>query len=138
MLRDGNLSFHPEVQALEADYAGLTGRRHALSHNNGTAGLLAAFFALDLQPGDEVLVPSATWWASVLPMLWVGLVPVFCDSEEERLGIDPDDMARKLTERTRAVVVVHLWGMPSKMTEITALAKSAKRTNPIRPMALTG
>jgi len=123
VLRDGNLSFHPEVQALEADYAGLAGRRHALAHNNGTAGLLAAFFALDLQPGDEVLVPSATWWASVLPMLWVGLVPVFCDSEEERLGIDPDDMARKLTERTRAVVVVHLWGMPSKMTEIMALAE---------------
>lgn len=123
VLRDGNLSFHPEVQALEADYAGLTGRRHALAHNNGTAGLLAAFFALDLQPGDEVLVPSATWWASVLPMLWVGLVPVFCDSEEERLGIDPDDMARKLTERTRAVVVVHLWGMPSKMTRIMELAQ---------------
>ncbi|MGB5260645.1 MAG: DegT/DnrJ/EryC1/StrS family aminotransferase [Gammaproteobacteria bacterium] len=123
VLRDGNLSFHPEVQALEADYAGLTGRRHALAHNNGTAGLLAAFFALDLQPGDEVLVPSATWWASVLPLLWVGLVPVFCDSEEERLGIDPDDMQRKLTERTRAVVVVHLWGMPSKMTRIFELAK---------------
>lgn len=123
VMRDGNLSFHPEVQALEADYAGLTGRRYALAHNNGTAGLLAAFFALDLQPGDEVLVPSATWWASVLPMLWVGLVPVFCDSEEERLGIDPEDMQRKLTERTRAVVVVHLWGMPSKMTRIMELAR---------------
>jgi perosamine synthetase len=123
VLRDGNLSFHPEVPALEADYACLTGRRYALAHNNGTSGLLAAFFALDLQPGDEVLVPSATWWASVLPMLWVGLVPVFCESEPERLGIDPDDMERKLTGRTRAVVVVHLWGMPSKMTRIFALAQ---------------
>ena len=123
VMRDGNLSFHPEVQALEADYRSLTGRRYALAHNNGTAGLLAAFFALDLQPGDEVLVPSATWWASVLPMLWVGLVPVFCESEEERLGIDPDDIERRLTERSRAIVVVHLWGMPSKMTRIFEIAR---------------
>ena len=123
VIRDGNLSFHSVVRELEADYRSLTGRRFALAHNNGTAGLLAAFFALDLEPGDEVLVPSATWWASVLPMLWVGLVPVFCESEEERLGIDPADMERKITERTRAVVVVHLWGMPSKMTEIFALAQ---------------
>lgn len=123
VMRDGNLSFHPEVQALEGDYARLTGRRHALAHNNGTAALLAAFFALDLQPGDEVLVPTATWWASVLPMLWVGLVPVFCDSEEERLGIDPEDIARKITGRSRAIVVVHLWGMPSKMTRILELAR---------------
>lgn len=123
VMRDGNLSFHHVVQELEDDYRALTGRRHALAHNNGTAGLLAAFFALNLNPGDEVLVPSATWWASVLPMLWVGLVPVFCESEEERLGIDPVDMERKITERTRAIVVVHLWGMPSRMTEILALAE---------------
>jgi perosamine synthetase len=123
VMRDGNLSFHPVVRELEADYRALTGRRYALAHNNGTAGLLAAFFALELNPGDEVLVPSATWWASVLPMVWVGLVPVFCESEPERLGIDPADMERKITERTRAVVVVHLWGMPSRMTEIFALAK---------------
>jgi perosamine synthetase len=126
VLRDGNLSFHPVVRELEDDYRALTGRRHALAHNNGTAALLAAFFALDLDPGDEVLAPSATWWASVLPMLWVGLVPVFCESEQERLGIDPVDMERKITERTRAVVVVHLWGMPAKMTEILALAERHK------------
>jgi perosamine synthetase len=126
VLRDGNLSFHSVVRELEDDYRALTGRRHALAHNNGTAALLAAFFALELNPGDEVLVPSATWWASVLPMLWVGLVPVFCESEEERLGIDPADMEQKITERTRAVVVVHLWGMPSKMTEIFALAERHK------------
>ena len=84
---------------------------------------LSAFFALDLQPGDEVLVPTATWWASALPMLWAGLLPVFCECEQERLGIDPADMEAKITERTRAVVVVHLWGMPAKMTEIFAIAK---------------
>jgi perosamine synthetase len=123
VLRDGNLSTHPVTRELERDYAAFAGRNHALAHNNGTAALLAAFFALDLAPGDEILVPTATFWASVLPMCWLGLVPVFCNSESDRLGIDPADMERKISDRTRAVVVVHLWGMPAKMSEILALAK---------------
>jgi len=123
VLRDGDLSFHPVTRELEADYRRYFGARHALAHCNGTAALLAAFFALDLQPGDEVLVPSATFWASVVPMLWVGAVPVFCESEFDRLGLDPEDAATKITNRTRAMVVTHLWGMPAKMTELIALAR---------------
>ena len=123
IMRDGNVSTHPVIRSLEADYADFTGRRHALAHNNGTSALLAAFFSLQLQPGDEILVPSATFWASALPMCWLGLVPVFCESEADRLGIDPDDMERKITQRTRAVVVVHLWGMPARMSSINAIAK---------------
>ena len=124
VLRDGNLSTHHVNRELEADYAAFAGVEHALAHNNGTAALMAAFFALDLKPGDEILVPSATFWASVLPMQWFGLVPVFCESEPERMGIDPEDAARKITPRTRAMVVVHLWGLPSKMTELYDLAKT--------------
>ena len=122
VLRDGNVSTHPVIRKLETDYAAFTGRRYALAHNNGTAALLAAFFALDLKPGDEILVPSATFWASVLPMCWLGLIPVFCESESERLGIDPEDMERKISPRTKAIVVVHLWGLPAKMSAICALA----------------
>ncbi len=118
VLRDGNVSTHPVIRELEQDYAAFTGRRHALAHNNGTSALLAAFHALNLQPGDEVLVPTATFWASVLPMVWCGLVPVFCESEPETLGIDPADMRRKITSRTKAVVIVHLWGLPCKVDEI--------------------
>jgi perosamine synthetase len=81
IVRHGDLSNHPVTRELEDDYRQRTGRRHALAHANGTLGLLAAFHALDLKPGDEVLVPSATFWASVLPMLWVGAVPVFCEIE---------------------------------------------------------
>ncbi|MEN6465119.1 MAG: aminotransferase class I/II-fold pyridoxal phosphate-dependent enzyme [Syntrophaceae bacterium] len=123
IIRNGNLSTHHVIRELEDDYRNFTGRPYALAHCNGTAALLAAFFALGLKPGDEVLVPSATFWASVLPMLWVGAVPVFCESEDERLGPDPRDMERKITGRTRAIVVVHLWGMPAKMSEIFALAR---------------
>ncbi len=122
VMRDGNISTHGVIRELERDYQRFSGRRHALAHNNGTAALTAAFHALDLRPGDEVLVPTATFWASVLPMLWFGLVPVFCESEPERLGPDPVDMARRITPRTRAMVVVHLWGMPAKMTELRQLA----------------
>lgn len=122
VMRDGKISGHPVIRKLEADYTRLTRMPYALAHNNGTAGLLAAFHAIGLKPGDEVLVPTATFWASVLPMMWLGAVPVFCESEPERLGLDPADMARKITPRTRAIVVVHMFGLPSKMTEIRALA----------------
>lgn len=122
VMRDGKISGHPVIRELEADYAQMTGMPHALAHNNGTAGLLAAFHAIDLRPGDEVLVPTATFWASVLPMMWLGAVPVFCESEPERLGLDPADLERKITPRTRAIVVVHMFGLPSKMTKIRALA----------------
>lgn len=124
VLRDGNVSTHPVIQELEDDFRKFTGRRHALAHCNGTSALMAAFHSLDLQPGDEVLVPSATFWASVLPMIWCGLVPVFCESEPETLGLDPVDAARRITPRTKAMVMVHLWGLPCKVAELTALAKA--------------
>lgn len=123
VLRDGNATTHPVIRELERDYAGFVGRSHALAHSSGTSGLMAAYFALGLEPGDEVLVPTATFWASVLPMLWFGLVPVFCESEPDRLGPCPDDMRRRITPRTRAVCVVHLWGLPARMTEIRALCE---------------
>jgi dTDP-4-amino-4,6-dideoxygalactose transaminase len=124
VMRDGNVSTHPVIQELENDFRAFTGRRHALAHCNGTSALMAAFHSLDLRPGDEVLVPSATFWASVLPMIWCGLVPVFCESEPETLGLDPADAARRITPRTKAIVIVHLWGLPCKVAELTALAKA--------------
>ena len=123
VLRDGDLSLNAVTRELEDDYRRYFGVRHALAHCNGTAALLAAFFAVNLKPGDEVLVPSATHWASVVPMLWVGAIPVFCESEIERLGIDPADAEQRITGRTRAIVVCHLWGMPSRMTELLELAR---------------
>lgn len=123
ILRDGDISTHPVIRELEQDYRDFSGLPYALAHCNGTTALMAAFWAIGLKPGDEVLVPSATFWASVLPLIWLGAVPVFCESEIERLGLDPVDMERKITSRTKAIVVAHLWGMPSKMTEIKALAE---------------
>ena len=122
VMRSGNITTNPVARELEQEYAAFVGRKFALSHNNGTSALMAAFFAIDLQPGDEVIVPTATFWASVIPMLWLGAVPVFCECEEERLGLCPSDVEGKITDKTRAIVVVHLWGLPSKMTELRAIA----------------
>ncbi len=123
VLRSGDLSLQAVTRELEEDYRRFFGVRHALAHCNGTAALLAAFFALDLRPGDEVIVPSATHWASVVPMLWVGAIPVFCETEMEYLGLDPEDVSRKITPRTKAMVLVHLWGLPSKVDDLLEIAE---------------
>ncbi len=123
VLRSGELSLHKVTQALEEDYRTWLGVKHALACCNGTSAIFAAMHAFGLQPGDEVLVPSATYWASVMPVLWCGAVPIFCESESEQLGLDPEDVEKKITSRTRAMVVVHLWGMPSKMDALLPIAE---------------
>lgn len=123
VLRSGELSLHKITQALEEDYRKFLGVKHVLACCNGTSAIFASLHALGLKPGDEVLVPSATYWASVMPVLWCGAVPIFCETESDQLGLDPADVERKITPRTKAMVIVHLWGMPSKMGELLDIAK---------------
>lgn len=123
VLRSGRLSIHEEVTALEADWRTYLGVTHALAHCNGTSAILAALHAFDLQPGDEVIVPSATYWASVTPVVHCGAIPVFAETEPTCLGLDPADVERRITKRTKAMVVVHLFGMPSKMDELLGIAR---------------
>lgn len=123
VLRSGELSLHPVTRALEDDYRSWLGVDHAVAYCNGTSAIFAALHGFGLQPGDEVIVQSATYWASVMPILWCGAVPVFCELEPERAGLDPQDVERRITSRTKAMIVVHLWGMPSKMEELTSIAK---------------
>lgn len=123
VLRSGDLSLHPVLRGLEDDYRRFLDVKHALAYGNATSGIFAGLHSFGLKPGDEVICPSATYWASVLPILWCGAVPVFCETEPEQLGMDPEDVARKITDRTRAMVVVHLWGMPSKMDELLEIAR---------------
>jgi perosamine synthetase len=122
VLRSGELSINPVVEKLEDEYKKITGRKFALTHNNGTSAILAGLHALGITPMDEVIVPSATWWSSVMPILHCGGIPVFAEIETECLGLDPEDVERKITAKTKAIVVVHLFGMPSKMDELKAVA----------------
>jgi perosamine synthetase len=109
---DRNISTHGVIGELEAAYCELSGRRHGVAHCNGTTALMAAFWSLDLQPGDRVLVTSAAFWASVVPMMWLGLVPVFCETDPLTLSIDLTDAREKWTPQVKAMVIVPLWGVP--------------------------
>ena len=123
VLRSGRLSIHEEVAALEDDYKQWLGVGYALAHCNGTSAILVALHAFGLESGDEVIVPSATYWASVTPVLHCGCIPVFAEIEQECLGLDPADVEAKITARTKAIIVVHLFGMPSRMDELLDIAK---------------
>lgn len=123
VMRTGALGVSDETAELEADFRNWTGREYAVAHNNGTSAIFGAMHAFGIEAGDEVIVPSATWWSSVMPILHFGGVPVFAELEGECLGLDPEDVERKITDRTKAIVVVHLFGMPSKMDELIELAE---------------
>lgn len=111
------------VAEFETAFRRLVGTKHALAMNNGTATLHSAYFACGVGPGTEVLVPSYTWHASITPILHCAATPVFCDIEPDTLVVDPEDVARKVTERTRAICVVHTWGNVVDMDRIMAIAE---------------
>jgi dTDP-4-amino-4,6-dideoxygalactose transaminase len=123
VLRSGRLSIHEVVTVLEDDYRRWLGATHALAHCNGTSAILAALHAFGIRSGDEIIVPSATYWATVTPILHCGGIPVFAETEEQCLGLDPRDVQRRITDRTRAMIVVHLFGMPSRMDELLEVAR---------------
>jgi perosamine synthetase len=103
------------IAEFEQRFAQLSGTRYALSMNSGTAALHSAYFAAGVRPGTEVIIPAYTFFASAAPILQCGAKPVFCDVDETTLTADPDDVERRITERTRAICVVHMWGNPAAM-----------------------
>jgi len=115
--------FYEEAYTLEEEFKDYIGSRYALAHNNGTAAIHAAFFALGIGPGDEVITPSYTYWATCMPILTWGGIPVFAEVDPETCNIDPEDIKRRITSRTKAIIVVHLWGLPCEMDEIMEIAR---------------
>jgi dTDP-4-amino-4,6-dideoxygalactose transaminase len=111
------------IADFERQFAQLTGSRHALAMNSGTAALHSAYFALGVKPGAEVIVPGYTFFATAAPILQCGGRPVFCDVDPETLLADPDDVERRITSRTRAICVVHLWGNPAPMDRFVDIAR---------------
>ncbi|HEV7881287.1 DegT/DnrJ/EryC1/StrS family aminotransferase [Bradyrhizobium sp.] len=111
------------VSRFEAEFEKFTGVRHATSVCNGTVALHLAMMALGLGPGDEVIVPTLTYVASVNTVVQAGATPVFVDSLRSTWQIDPKDVQRKITPRTKAVMAVHLYGAPCDMTSLTELCE---------------
>jgi len=112
-----------EVAAFEKDWQEHFNPPFCKSHMNGTSALTSALFALNLPPGSEVLVPSLDPWFGILPMRLFGLVPVFVDNDPRTLNFDVEDAKRRLTKNTRAIEVVHLFGLPADMEAICDFAK---------------
>lgn len=106
------------VDRLEADWRELTGVPYAKAHCNGTSALASMFFALDLPPGSEIMVPSYTFFATIVPMRLFGLVPVFVDINPRTLNFDLEDAKKRLTPNTKAVLPVHWIGLPADMDHI--------------------
>jgi len=122
VVRSGRLALGPKTAAFEEAVAGYVGVKHAVAVSSGTAALHLIVRALGVGPGDEVLVPSFTFAASVNAILYVGAVPVFVDIEPDTFNIDPDDMERKITAKTRAVMVVDIFGHPAEWDAILRIA----------------
>jgi dTDP-4-amino-4,6-dideoxygalactose transaminase len=110
------------LERFEREAATFFGARHGVAVCNGTAALHLALFAMDLQPGDEVLIPVYGYYAMALPVCMMGAKPVFCDVREDDLTLDPDDVARMITPRTRAIIVHQPWGCPADADRLRALA----------------
>ncbi|MEI6673861.1 MAG: DegT/DnrJ/EryC1/StrS family aminotransferase [Verrucomicrobiota bacterium] len=122
VLRSGRFILGEEVEAFEAECAAFIGAEHAVSMSSGTDALLAAFMALGIGPGDEVLCPAFTFFATAGCIARTGAIPVFCDVCPVTFNIDLDSAVARLTSRTKAIVPVHLFGQAAQMDAISAFA----------------
>ena len=114
----------PEVEAFEAEWAAYCGSAHAVGLANGLDALILALRALDVGPGDEVIVPSNTYIATWLAVSAVGARPVPVEPDPATHNIDPARIAATLTERTKAILPVHLYGQPADLDPIVAIART--------------
>lgn len=123
VLQSGMLAQGPEVAAFESEYSATVQNRHCVAVNSGTSGLHMALEAIDMNDGDEVIVPSFTFAATANAVALTGATPVFVDIDPLTFNIDPKAIEAAITPRTRAIQPVHLYGQPAAMREIMALAK---------------
>ena len=120
-LDSGRFIFGPEVEAFEREAAAYLGVPHAIGVANGTDALVLALEAMGVGRGDEVVCPAFTFYATAEAIARVGATPVFADIDPATLNLDPQDVASRVTERTKAIVPVHLFGRPAPLAELAAL-----------------
>lgn len=128
VLRDGVLTSSAKqggkhVQAFEKSASSFVKSKYAIAVNSGTAALQAALYALDIKKGDEVLVPSFTFVATANAIVSTGAKPVFVDVLRDNYTIDPDDLQKKITKKTRAIIPVHLYGNVAHVDRLSEISK---------------
>ena len=114
----------PEVTEFERQVAAGVGATHAIGVSSGTDALLLSLMALDIGPGDEVLCPSFTFFATAGSVSRTGATPVFVDSLDDDLNLDLEDAARRVTDKTKAIIPVHLFGQAADMDAVQRLASA--------------
>ena len=114
----------PNVRAFEDEMAAFCGVRHAVGVASGTDALTLSLRAVGIEPGEEVLVPSFTYTATAAAVCHLGAKPVFVDSLPNGFNLDPDDAARRVTPKTRAIIPVHLYGEAAPMERVMELAEA--------------
>lgn len=122
VLRSGRFVLGPDVQAFEDEVAEYVGVRHAVGLNSGTDALVIGLRALGVEPGDEVVTTPFTFFATAEAISLIGATPVFADIEAESFNLDPASLDAAVTERTRAVIPVHLFGRPVDWGAISGVA----------------
>ena len=123
VLGSGQAILGPEVLAFEKEFAAYCGAKHALGCGSGTDALLLALVALDIGPGDEVILPPFTFFATVGSVMRVGATPVFVDIDPLSYNIDPKLIEAAITPRTKAIMPVHLFGQCAAMAPLAEIAK---------------
>lgn len=123
ILSESSFILGPEVREFEAGFARYLGVEACTALANGTDALVLALRALDLRPGDEVIVPAFSFFATAEAVLLLGGVPVFADVDPETLNLDPEDAARRITGRTVGLLPVHLYGRPIDVDATLALCE---------------
>src|SRR4030065_873030 len=117
-----------KVKALEERYAGYLGAKHCLAVNSCTSALIASLIAVGVEPGDEVIVPAYTFFATCAAVVAARAISVVAEVDRS-LTLDPEDLERKITRRTKAVIPGHLRGMPSKMDRIIEISPRPTRAS---------
>jgi len=116
----------PNITKFERMVADRIGKKYALAFNSGTSALHALFLAYGIKNGDEVIVPSFTFIATANSILFTGAKPIFADIESETRGLDPEDVKKKITKKTKAVMPIHYGGMPCHVRELKEIAEDKK------------
>src|SRR5690606_8828919 len=111
------------INEFEERFAEFCGVKHAISVNNGTTALHLALVSLDLQPGDEVLIPAFTYIATTNAVTYCGATPVLDEAEPRTMNRDVADLEAKITPRTKGIIPVHLYGHPADMDPIREIAE---------------
>lgn len=121
-----NSQWSKYLTKFEKTFANYVGAKYALATSSCTGALQIALMSLDIGPGDEVIVPDETWVASANAIRYVGAIPIFADVELDSWNIDSQSVEKLISPKTKAIIVVHMYGAPARMTPILDLAKKYK------------